>query len=75
MEGLLTTKQAAARLGVTAPRVRQMILAGQLPAEKFGRELMIRESDLTLVKNRPAVGRPKKAESERAGKKGGKKSG
>jgi excisionase family DNA binding protein len=75
MKGLLTTKQAAALLGVTAPRVRQMILEGKLPAEKFGRELMIRESDLTLVENRPSVGRPKKADSERASKKRGKKSG
>jgi hypothetical protein len=35
-----------------------MVLAGQLPAEKFGRDLMIKESDLKLVGNR-APGRPK----------------
>jgi hypothetical protein len=34
-----------------------MILNGQLPAEKFGRDLMILESDLAKVRNRK-LGRP-----------------
>lgn len=54
----LTTKQAAKALGVSAPRVRQLILAGRLPAVKFGRDLMILEADLDLVRVRNP-GRPK----------------
>jgi excisionase family DNA binding protein len=57
MSQTLTTKAAADRLGVTPARVRQMILSGQLPAEKFGRDLVIKEDDLGLVQNRP-MGRP-----------------
>ena len=59
MRTTLTTKEAAQRLGVTPARVRQLVLSGELPAEKFGRDLMIKESDLKLVKERP-VGRPPK---------------
>jgi excisionase family DNA binding protein len=59
MTGLLTTQQAAKKLGVTAGRVRQMIIDGQLPATKMGRDNFIKESDLRLVENRK-VGRPPK---------------
>jgi excisionase family DNA binding protein len=55
---LLTTQEAAERLGVTSVRVRAMILAGRLPAEKFGHVHMIREEDLALVADRKP-GRPK----------------
>jgi excisionase family DNA binding protein len=57
MSQTFTTKEAAERLGITAARVRQLVLAGQLPAEKFGRDLVIHESDLESVKDRP-IGRP-----------------
>ena len=57
MNGLLTTQEAAMKLGVTAGRVRQMIVDGQLPATKMGRDNFIKESDLKLVENRK-VGRP-----------------
>ncbi len=60
MNETLTSKQAAERLGVTPARVRQMILEGTLPAEKFGRDLVIKSSDLALVADRP-LGRPPKA--------------
>lgn len=56
----LTTEEAARRLRVTPARVRQLVLAGLLPAEKFGRDLSIKASDLKLVENRPRPGRPKK---------------
>lgn len=57
MSQTFTTKEAAERLGITPARVRQLVLAGQLPAEKFGRDLVIHESDLESVKDRP-IGRP-----------------
>lgn len=55
---LLTTKDAAKKLGVSDGRVRAMIIAGRLPAEKFGRAHLIREEDLKLVRNR-RPGRPR----------------
>lgn len=63
MSATITTKEAADRLGVSPARVRQLVLAGNLPAEKFGRDLMIKESDLKLVEDRP-MGRPPKAKVE-----------
>jgi excisionase family DNA binding protein len=77
----LTTKEAAARLGVTVPRVHALIRTGRLPAEKRGRDVFINEPDLKLVENRKP-GRPPKVKAEvsptgekpkRAAKKGGKK--
>ena len=57
---LLTTTQAADILGIKQARVRQLILAGRLPAKKHGRDWIIRERDLELVRVRK-VGRPRKA--------------
>ena len=59
MDKTLTTKEVAVRLGVSPPRVRQMILIGNLPAVKFGRDLVVKESDLALVADRKP-GRPPK---------------
>ena len=59
MSTSLTTQQAAEKLGVTVSRVRQLVLAGRLPAEKFGRDLVIKESDLKRVEDRKP-GRPPK---------------
>jgi len=59
MSASLTTRAAAERLGVTVSRVRQLVLEGRLPAEKFGRDLVIKESDLKRVKDRKP-GRPPK---------------
>ena len=56
---VLTTKDAAKALGVTASRVRQLVLAGDLPAYKFGRDLLILASDIAKVRDRPPIGRPK----------------
>ena len=64
---LLTTKQAAERLGISEGRVRTLIIAGRLPAEKFGKAHMIREQDLKLVSDRKP-GRP--AKPKEATKKG-----
>jgi len=57
---MLTTKEVAEKLGVTMRRVQALITNGQLPAKKFGRDYVIAEKDLKLVKDRK-VGRPKKA--------------
>ncbi len=62
MSAALTTRQAAERLGVTDSRIRHLVLEGRLPAEKFGRDLVIREHDLRLVEDRKP-GRPSKAAS------------
>ncbi|HUS09223.1 MAG TPA: helix-turn-helix domain-containing protein [Pyrinomonadaceae bacterium] len=56
---LLTTKDAAERLGVTVGRVHQLINDGRLPAEKAGRDYLINEKDLKLLEDRKP-GRPKK---------------
>ena len=57
----LTTPEAAERLNVSAERVRQLIKAGRLPAQQFGRDYLIREADLALVADRKP-GRPKKTD-------------
>jgi len=59
---ILTTAEAAERLGVTPRRLRALIKAGKLPAEKFGAAYMINEKDLKLVRDRKP-GRPKKGRS------------
>ncbi len=56
---LLTTKEAAEKLGVTVPRVHTFIKEGRLPAEKMGRDFFIKEEDLKLLDNRK-TGRPPK---------------
>lgn len=59
---LINTKEASRQLGVNMQRVRQLIAAGRLPAQKVGRDWIIRERDLAKVADR-RPGRPKKAES------------
>jgi excisionase family DNA binding protein len=55
---MLTTNQAATILQVSRRRVEALITAGRLPAQKFGRDWLIRETDLELVKVR-YPGRPR----------------
>jgi len=64
---LLSTLEVAAALGVTVARVQQMIWAGRLPAQKVGRDYVINEDDLKLVKDRK-TGRPPKAQPGTGGK-------
>jgi excisionase family DNA binding protein len=61
---LLTTREAAKALGVTVARVHALIRSGRLPAEKIGRDYVIKPSGLQLVANR-RPGRPKKKSSKR----------
>jgi excisionase family DNA binding protein len=73
MEGYITTTEAAARLGISSARVRQLVLRGDLPATKFGPVNMVKEADLELVRHRPAAGRPPNVPATKAAKKDGKK--
>lgn len=57
---MLTTKEVAERLGITVRRVQALIQDGQLPADKVGRDYLIKEKDLKLVEERKP-GRPRKS--------------
>lgn len=59
----LTTKEAAEQLGVSVRRVNDLVTSGRLPAARFGRAYMIKESDLKLVDNRQP-GRPRKIKKQ-----------
>jgi excisionase family DNA binding protein len=65
MMALITTSEAAERLGVHITRVQQFIRSKRLPAEKVGRDWLIEEKDLALVGERK-TGRPPKAESAKS---------
>jgi excisionase family DNA binding protein len=69
----LTAQQVAERLGVTVRRVQAMIKDGRLPASRFGRALVIRESDLALVADRKTGRPPKPKPGQANGKKRGKR--
>ena len=49
---MIGTKQAATALGVSPRRVLALIEAGRLPAKKIGRDWIIEEQDLDLVRDR-----------------------
>ena len=61
-KNLLTTREVAERLNISMRRVRALIGAGQLPSTQYGRDHLIKESDLELVKERKP-GRPAKNKS------------
>jgi excisionase family DNA binding protein len=65
-ETMLTTPEVAERLGVTVRRVQALIKDGRLPSQQFGRDHLIKESDLKLVENRKP-GRPPKQASKKGG--------
>jgi excisionase family DNA binding protein len=64
---LLTTAEAADRLGLTMRAVQKMIEAGRLEARKVGRDYLIDPAALENIP-RQTAGRPPKS-----AKKGGKK--
>ncbi len=76
MGKLLSTTQAAERVGLSIARIQTFIWEGRLPAMKIGRSYAIDEDDLKLVEDRK-TGRPPKPKAEattkQASKKGGKK--
>jgi excisionase family DNA binding protein len=67
--GLISSAEAAERLGVHITRVQVLIREGRLPAQKIGRTYVVNEDDLKLVEDRKPGRPPKpKAEASRAGK-------
>lgn len=63
IEGYLTTKEVAEKLGVTVGRIQQLVASKRLPSVKIGQTNLVKESDLSLVAER-SNGRPKKNVSE-----------
>jgi excisionase family DNA binding protein len=59
-EKIYTVAEAAAELGMTEGRVRQLLLAGKMHGKKFGRTVwMIPESELAKFREPAGVGRPR----------------
>lgn len=57
----LTTSELAETVGLTDIRIRQMILNGEIKAERFGRAYMIDAKYIEIIKSRPERrGRPQK---------------
>jgi len=53
MIGYVTAKEAADMLGIKASRVRQLVLAGDLPAQKVGNAiLIIATADIAKLKKK-----------------------
>lgn len=57
---LLSTKEAAEKLGISPIRVRQLIQEGKIEATRVGRDYVINEADLANIKTYGKAGRPKK---------------
>lgn len=55
---VITTKEAASRLGLSKGRIHQFIEDGRLPATKMGRDLWIDEEHLEPLKKKRKVGAP-----------------
>lgn len=62
---LISTDEAAERLGVSGRRVRQLIDEGKLPAQYVGGGYVIDESELDKVKVYGKPGRPPKQASKK----------
>jgi len=56
---ILSTTEVAEKLNISAIRVRQLIREKRIPAQKVGRDYIIREEDLKYVEDRQ-TGRPPK---------------
>jgi excisionase family DNA binding protein len=65
MTDYLTTAEAAQRLGVSVPRIKQLIDRGTLHAMKIGRDWLIRPADLDTLPPRK-IGRPPKPDAQPA---------
>jgi excisionase family DNA binding protein len=70
MMALITTNEAAKKLGVHISRIHQFIKGNRLPAQRYGRDYLIDERHLAPLKGLK-TGRPKK--SAKKSKKGSAK--
>jgi excisionase family DNA binding protein len=70
--GLISSAEAAERLGVHITRVQVLIREGRLPAQRIGRTYVIDEVDLKLIEDRKP-GRPRKELRDKTAKKVSKK--
>jgi excisionase family DNA binding protein len=64
---LLTTAEAAARLGIKRRQVQAYIATGALRAERVGRAWVLRESDVQNFTRRPRgnfTGKPRRPKKE-----------
>lgn len=59
MKNLISSKEAAEKLGLSLRRVQALITSGRLPAQKIGNSYVVSEKDLELVRER-TPGRPSK---------------
>ena len=59
MKDLISSKEAAEKLGLSIRRVQALITDGRLPAQKIGNSYIVREKDLELIRGR-TPGRPAK---------------
>ena len=57
----ITTKELASAVELSDIRIRQMILSGEINAEKFGRDYMIDVEYIEIIKKRPERRGRKKA--------------
>jgi excisionase family DNA binding protein len=62
---LLSIKEVAEKLGVSARRVNQLIDEKKLPAQKIGSQYVINEKDLSNVTIHGKPGRPKKVAAKK----------
>jgi len=61
MKNLITVPQAANLLNVSAVRVRQLCITGQLAAQKPGRDWIISTQSINnRIRSKPQSGRPRK---------------
>lgn len=58
MKDLISSKEAAEKLGISLRRVQALITSGRLPAQKIGNSYVVDEKNLELVKER-TPGRPR----------------
>lgn len=67
---LLTTAEAAAELGVTAARVRQLVLSGEIKGERIGRDVLIPRESVEAAKQRKTKPGPVPQAETKPAKKG-----
>ncbi len=51
-DDLMSTKQAAAALGVSVGRIRQLLISGALPSIKPGHDRLVRRGDVDALRTR-----------------------